>query len=194
MQEVITDWTVNSHSGLVSVMYFQDSSPIGTIRSSIQTLYTSIQGLLSNAVTWTIRTTGRSMDEATGNLQGVWGEAAARTGAGTAVQATVADTSQLLIRWKTGEIVNSRFVQGRTFIPGYTQTGIIAGNVASSTITTVNAAAQTFADAPNGFGIWARPFKQGETPPHPDARNGSLHPVSIGTCWTEMAVLRRRRL
>lgn len=194
MQEVITDWTVNSHSGLVSVMYFQDSAAIGTVRSSIQTMYLAIQGLLSNAVSWTIRTTGRSMNEQTGDLQGVWGEAAARTGAGTAVQATVADASQMLIRWKTGEIVNSRFVQGHTFIPGYTQTGIISGNLASSTVTTVNAAAQAFADAPNGFCIWARPFKGVAGNPDKPARLGSLHPVSIGQVWPEMAVLRRRRL
>lgn len=194
MFEVITDWTVNSHSGLVTVMYFNETSPIATVRSSINTLYTNVNGVLSNTAAWVIRPTGRQIQAEDGALLGIWTDATARSGAGVATAASVADATQVLLRWGTGAIVNSRFVRGRTFIPGYTSAGILAGNLASSSVTTFNNAATQFANDPNGFVIWSRPFAGTPGSPGEPARAGSSHQVVTGTVWPELAVLRRRRL
>lgn len=88
--------------------------------------------------------------------------------------------TQLLVRWRTGVFEDGRELRGRTFIAGYVQgASSAAGEVATTTQTTVNTAASTLVGN-SDFGIWS--------PTH-----SMFATATSGTCWNEWAVQRGRR-
>lgn len=183
-REIITDLTTAAGGGRVSVMYFNEASPVADQREDIDTFFSSLAVSLSNTFSYEVRTTGRELDDATGGLTGAWVDSTPYTGVGANVGDVVPDASQLLIRWFTNVIVNGRFLQGRTFVPGLLGSSIDAGNVDPALVAGYTTIAQTMAGSLNGFGVWHRPTL---------GAGGSFHPINDGGCWSEVAVLRRRR-
>lgn len=194
MHEIITDWVNNGHSGLVSVMYFSDGISFGTQRAALAGLWSEIDGALDNNTTWTVRTTGRQIAEANGQIVANLSDATTWTGTGGVTGEAVNDAAQILLRWKTNTIAGRRFVQGRQYVPGSAAVQQVGGNFASTVAATITGLVQTFAQAGTGFGIWHRPTKVPNSNPPQYNNDGVLAPVVSGSCWTEFASQRRRRL
>lgn len=191
VREILVDWTTASGGGKVSVFNFSNLVAVASQRSTLKTFLTDADGICAQATSWAIRTSGREMDATTGALTGAWVEPTASIGTGGAIETSAPDAIQALVRWKTGVIVGSRFLQGRTFIPGLAVSTSVAGNLNSGAQTTVTTAAANFAAATNEFGVWRRPIHD----PNDGSlvRAGQFAEVTAGTVWNELAVLRRRR-
>lgn len=112
MFEILTDWqSENARPGL-TVMYFDDSGiAIAPARAAIDTLFTDMANKLDTLTTWTVRTSGKIVDQTTGTLTGFWDEPTAAAGAGTLSGIPVANASQALLRWRTNDIINGRLLQ-----------------------------------------------------------------------------------
>lgn len=185
MREILVNWVSTLHSGLTTVTFWSETGVLADQRQNLHTLFDSVKGDLSTGTTWTVATTGRLIDETTGAVTGGWSEPTARTGSGTSATDVVPDAAQVLLRWKTPVVLGGRFVQGRSFIPGLVSNKVLQGNLAPTSITSWNSAATTFVTAADGFGIWHRPT----------SGSGGAHAlVTSASVWSEIAVLRRRRL
>lgn len=184
MREILTRWTTPAGGDNLTVMYFDETTPVAAQRAALGNLWRDVDSVLSGNVTWTVATDGRLVEPATGGLTGFWAEPTAQTAPGAVVGQPVPDAAQVLLRWRTGVVIARRRVQGRSFVPGLVTSQLSNGNVQATAVTALAAAAQAFTAAGVGFGIWTRP-----RPP----LGGSFTPATTGTAWAEMATQRRRR-
>lgn len=183
MREININWTLPSGSA-VTVLNFSETIPASAQRAGIDALLGDLSSLLSNQVTATVATEGREFDPTTGLATSFWAEPTPLVTPGQVTQQPVADSTQVLFRWRTEAVRAGRRVQGRTFIPGLITTQITSGNLASSAVSAWSTIAQAFVDAGLGFQVWSRPNAGGP---------GEGANVTTGTVWNELAVLRRRR-
>lgn len=183
-REIIVDWTTASGIGKASVMFFDPAGAIASQRAAISVFLGAVDGSLDNSVTWTVRNTGRELDDSTGVLTGAWTASGTVTGTGNNATEPVADATQVLFQWHTGVIVGGRFLRGRTFIPGLTSSLVVNGNLNSSQAAAFQTMGETFADDAAGFGVWHRPVS---------GSGGLFASAESCTVWSELAVLRRRR-
>jgi hypothetical protein len=154
-------------------------------RAALGAFFGAVDAIQAGQVSWTIRTSGRELSTSTGTLAGQWTDATAFTGSGGGVStSSIADASQALVRWRTDTIVNGRFLQGRTFLPGISTSSILAGNLTAAAQTIINNAAATYIASLAQPVVWHRPT---------GGAGGSQDVVVTGTAWSELAVLRRRR-
>jgi len=142
-REILTDWTTPAGGGFRSVTYWHLTPSVDDQRQAWNEFLIDISTILDDGTDWNVQTTGREMDDATGVLTGEWSDATVQSGGGAGAGETVPDASQMLIRWNTGEIVNGRFLKGRTFIPGVQVAGLASGNLSPANVDAVNAAAVT---------------------------------------------------
>lgn len=183
-REIIVEWTTASGAGKKSVLFFDTGTTAASQRTALSTMLTSIQTSLVSGNTWRIANVGRELDNSTGTLTGAWSDASVKSGGGTVPPQQVADATQVLFQWRTGVIVNGRFLRGRTFIPGLAVSNLSGGNLLAGVQTGFQGYGTTFLNANVGFQVWHRPV------------NGSGGQVALGgtcTVWSELAVLRRRR-
>ena len=183
-REILVDWTTASGAGKVSVFWFGTTATVGPQRTALATFLGSVDGGLDNGVSWSIRGSGREVDDATGGLTGVWSDAAAHTGTGGVAGEPVPDASMMLIRWHTGIIVAGRFLQGRTFIPGLSDGNMVDGNLGSAQVANMASHGQTLIGSAVQMGVWHRPT---------GGSGGVWSVATTCTVWEELAVLRRRR-
>lgn len=191
IREILVDWNLPSGTNHKTVMYFAAAPTPTSQRLAMSVFLTSLQASLVNTVSWTIQTAGRELESTDGSLVGAWTEATNRTGTGTVPTEQVADATQVLYQWLTGQIADGRFVRGRQFFPGLASSNLQDGNLVPGVRTGLKAYGTTFLAASVGFGVWHRPKKAG-TPPVL-VRPGQLMLASSAEVWTELAVLRRRR-
>lgn len=185
IREILVDWTTAAGSGRVSVFHFNTSTPVGTQRDALRIFLDACSTTLAASTTWTIRTSGRELDEVTGTLVGEWVDTSPETGGGAAGNGSVlADATQVLVRWNTNTIARGRFVKGRTYLPGIFRNVSENGNVYVASVTAVGNAAQFLVDSGAGLVVWHRPVNRA---------GGRIAPVTQGSCWSEFAVQRRRR-
>lgn len=183
-REILVDWTTANGAGKVSVFYFIEATAVTSQRSALATFLGAADGVMASDTTWTIRTVGREMLTASGALTGAWSDPTAFTGTGAAAGESWADASQALVRWSTDHIVGSRFLQGRTFLPGLTSAQITDGNLGSGARTTIQTAATALVNAGVQLCVWHRPVA---------GVGGEAWAVDTATVQSEIAVLRRRR-
>lgn len=185
LAEVIVDWQAENTNGGLSVMYFSNPVSIAQYRAAIDQLYTDVAARLDSLTTWTVRTSGKVIDDATGTLTGFWNDATAATGSGSLSGIPVANASQVLLRWRTDTIVAGRLLQGRTYVPGLGTASMDGGQLSAAAQAAFQTAQATFIAGLTGdFVIWHRP---GESTP------GAAYTVESGATWNELAVQRRRR-
>lgn len=182
--EILVDWSAPGGTGFRSVTYWDQNVPIGDQRAALSTFLGGLDLYIDSNCTWLIETTGRVQNDETGTLTGMWTDNTVATGVGAAVGDCVPDAAQMLLRWNASAIVNGRFLRGRTFIPGWSNTFVTDGNVNVATRTAVQTLINTFIAANVGFGVWHRPVA---------SAGGLLSDVASGSSWTDFAVLRRRR-
>lgn len=183
-REIVVDWTTINGAGKVSVFHFGESAAVAGQRQALNTYLTSIAAGLTTATTYSIRTSGRDIDAATGDLTASWVDLTARTGTGAGSGQPVADATQVLAQWHTQHIVGKRFLVGRTFIPGLASGNTSGGNVVAGIVTSYTAAGNTLIGAAVQMGVWHRPSETGP---------GIWWAAQSATVWPEFAVLRRRR-
>lgn len=183
-REILVDWTTASGSDHRSVMFFDLSGAVATQRAALKAFLDTIKSQLDNGVTWTIETSGRELDDTTGALTGQWSESTASTGVGVVNGEPVPDAAQVVMQWRTGVIVNGRFLQGRTYIPGLTAAQLSDGNVSATTISAWTTAGTTLEGVANGLQVWHRPVS---------GSGGQASNVLSAAVWPELGVLRRRR-
>lgn len=185
VREITVNWNTNAGGGFVSVFHFIEATSVSTQRSALATMLGSMDAYLQSSVSWSVAQEGRERDTATGALTGAWSDAPLLLGTGAiSTGAPVPDAAQVLIRWGTGNIVDGRFLQGRTFIPGLTNGQTSGGNVNGTVLTAWQTAINTYLAAAVQPAVWHRP-KNGA--------GGALWAIESGTVWPEFAVLRRRR-
>lgn len=183
-REILIDWTTPSGSDHRSVMMFGQVSTAAEQRTALYAFLSTIKSQLEDSTSFTIETAGRELDDATGALTGVWSEGTSYTGVGVVSGQVVADSTQALMQWRTDHIVGSRFLQGRTFIPGLSASHLSNGNLDSTTITAWQAAGQALIDDAVQFGVWHRPTS---------GSGGVFWAADTASVWGELAVLRKRR-
>ena len=183
-REILVDWTTASGSDHRSVMMFGQVSTVADQRLALDTFLDAIKGPLDNGTSYVIETSGRELDDTTGALTGVWSESTPYTGGGAAVGEAVADATQGLFRWRTNNVVGSRMLQGRTFIPGLGAVGLQNGGMNTSVSATWITAGNAFIAAAVQFGVWHRPVL---------GAGGAFWAAESCDVWAELAVLRRRR-
>jgi hypothetical protein len=184
IREILTEWTLPSGSGHLTVMYFPTGPTIADQRTALHTFWTAVKAVQATGAVYNIQTVGRVLDDATGTLTGSWSEASVKNGAGGAGAASVPDAAQALVQWRCGTIVNGRFVRGRTFIPALGQAQTSNGNLAPGAKTVILNAAAALAASASGISVWHRPIA---------GSGGSIHAPGSVTVWDEFATLRRRR-
>lgn len=191
LKEIVTAWNLPSGANHVTVMYFDTTAFISAQRTALNTFWTSVKALQTNNCSYTIETSGRVIDDATGGLVGSWSDATARTGTGANGPPQVDDQAQGLVQWRTSTILNGRFLRGRTFVPCIAASQLSNGNLAAGSVTALQTAGNALVAAAAGFRVWQRPLKDPIT--HVITRAGGSASVDTATAWTEFAALRRRR-
>lgn len=186
LREVLVNWTTVAGGGFLNVLYFNDTDPIATQRQALGTMLTSIQSQLTTGTSWTVATSGRVIDDATGTLVGDWNDGTARTGAGTVSTSGTPDATQVLLRWRGTAVINGRRIQGRTFIPGLGGSNVAGGNLSPGAQGIIQNALTTYANTGLQHLLWHRPV---------NGAGGSSHGFGPAgaSVWPELAVLRRRR-
>lgn len=184
IRQILVDWTTISGSGKVSVFYFTSVVAVATQRAALAAFLGAADAHLDNSCTWVIRTTGVDVDDVSGALVDSWSDSTAHTGTGAGGTEPVADATQVLVRWKTPTIINGRFVQGRTFLPGCASSNEVNGNLVTASQAAIAGFANTLIGSGAGLLVWHRPV----------SGSGGLGCVpEVATVWSEFAVLRRRR-
>jgi len=183
-REIIVDWETPSGSGKASVFNFLTATSVDAQRAALATFIEALQTIQSSQCSYTIRTVGRELLDATGALTGAWSEPTAYTGTGSLAQEPLPDASQALVRWQTDHIVGTRFLQGRTFIPCLTTNGVDDGDVSAAAVTVIQDAADALVAAAVQLAVWHRPVA---------SAGGVAWAVDSAAAQTEFAVLRRRR-
>lgn len=183
-REILTDWTFDSGEDGVSVMFFVDGFTVAAQRAALATFWGSVDSMLHNGTTWTIRQSGRELDNVSGTLTGVWTDPTVYTGTGAGTVNPVNDAAMILLQWQTSEIVNGRMVRGRTFVPGAELSTQEGGNLGAGFVGQLQTYQATLIAADVGLCVWHRPV----------SGSGGLNClVETGTAWSEFAVLRGRR-
>lgn len=183
-REILVDWVTPAGGGFRSVTYWSETPAVVDQRAALATFLGAVDNFLDSGVTWSIETTGREMTDAEGTLTDIWSETTARGGTGGVAGNAAPDAAQVLLRWNTSQIINGRFLRGRTFIPGLSTASVADGNVAGSTLTSIQTALDAFIATVAGFGVWHRPVAGG---------GGDFSLAVTGSVWAEFGMLRRRR-
>lgn len=184
VREIQTIWVPPSGITTTSVMYWWDGVAIAQQRSLLNSFWTALNDRLTGDTTWTVATQGKVLNEQTGQMTGTWADGTPYAGAGSAAGEPVPDVAQLLIRWGTNTVLNGRFVNGRTYVPGLANAETLAGNVSPAAVGDATAAASALAGASGGFGVYHRPS---------NGTLGALITINTASAAAEMAVQRRRR-
>lgn len=183
-REIIVDWQTDAGSGFRSVLYFQEGTAAADAREQVYNFLVDMSGGLTNSVLWEVEHDSRLLDNATGTLIGMDTDSPNYNGSGADAGQQVADASQVLVRWATGQVINGRFLKGRTFFPGAPITLLNNGNLSPTALGSFGGWVNDFLAAAPTFGVWHRPVS---------GSGGAFWPVTSGTVWSELAVLRRRR-
>lgn len=184
IREITTQWTTPAGNTFFTVMYFLGGVSVASQRTALQAFWNAIKAAQDGNASWFIANVGKEVDDSTGNLLGTWLDASSKVGTGAGSSGLVPDASQGLIRWRSEDIINNRFVRGRTFVPGLSLNAVTTGNLGASTIGTLQTAANALISSAAGLVIWHRPIA---------GSGGSAHTATTASIWNELAVLRRRR-
>lgn len=184
MRRWITEWTGPGHSPKLTIMHARADVPINPQLTTLYNLWNGFRARLSAQFGFLIPYDVEIFDDATGQLVGQETASGSNAGVGSTAAAPVPDSSQILIRWRTGAIVNGRRVHGRSFVPGCGLDSMSNGNLASSAETALQGFTNTFVNAQTGFTIWHRPTA---------GADGLQADILTSDVWNEFAVQRRRR-
>lgn len=168
----------------VSTHYFSTTQ---TDMTALRTFYNTIKDLFPNGLTTSVPNSGDVIQESDGQIIGTWTGTGGGTNVSAVASAAYSGPSGAIVRWITPGIVAGRRVVGRTYlVPLERNQYDTSGSLASTTITTIQNAAQAMlASYADGFKVWSRP---GVSPP----RVGSFH-TALAALVPDLAAVRRSR-
>jgi hypothetical protein len=182
-------WTGLPSSPGVSNFYF--TAP--AMNNILHTWLATMAAMIPSGVVLKFDTQAAIIDSLTGDITGMnSGSVAADivcSGAGNYSAAAGA-----MVNWHTNEFVDSREVQGRTFLVPFSSLDN-SGTILNTSLTSMKTAVDAFLTSATGdFVIWKRPKQvknsQGEVV---STTPGSVHPVVTATIQDKSFVLRSRR-
>jgi len=154
LERIVVTWTGLSGLPGVSVFY----GALGaSANADIKTFFTAVQSIFPAGLSWTIPGNGDLIDDATGDLSGVW----VNTGGGGTVAASGAAAhaagTGAYVNWRTSLIVGPRRLMGRTFLaPIMNSAYDNSGTIVTGNLTTLQTAATAVCTAASTR-IWHRP-------------------------------------
>jgi hypothetical protein len=193
IRQILVDWSATGGPA-TSVFFFTTAvGTAGAQRQRIDDIMEAVAPHLTTTTTWSVQQSGAELNEFTGQTVGAWGDATVVGGAGGLTGQSVADATQVLLQWRTGQFRDGHEVRGRTYVPGLGINRLLNGEISPTNLATMRTAVGTAASAAaiDGMIIWHRPIIDPET--GAVTRQGSTSPLLSGTVWDELAVLRRRR-
>lgn len=153
--------------------------------AAILAAYTNLAGRMPQFQKITVPSSGEIFEDTTGALLSVW----SRTGGGVVNGAGSVGSAAgvgACIGWKTGAIVNSRHLRGRTFLcPLSVDAYQDDGTLTTAMLTNAQAVADGLRSA-GPLGVWHRPTSEG-------AHDGLCAGVVAGTVRDHVAYLSSRR-
>lgn len=182
MLRVRTVLTASIGAPYLSTMFFfgSSSSEANSAASAVGTFWYNLRGSMNGSLTYTTETDVAQIDPATGTLLDIF-VVSPFTGSGTLESEILPPTTQGLISWGTGAIVGGKRLQGRTFIPGATESSNSNGVPDTPYKYNLdNAAVSLLGDIDATLAIWSR-------------KNGTERAVTGGSAAAYWAELRSRR-
>jgi hypothetical protein len=139
-----------------STFYFDTAQT--TAPASVRAFFDAIKALLPTGLTVQVAGSGDIIDDITGRINNSWTAAAPAVVTGTAV-ASYSGGSGGLVHWITSTVINGRRLRARTFLVPLTAGAYDNnGSLSSSTITTLQTAANGLLTAESGLmRAWHRP-------------------------------------
>lgn len=185
LARVRVPWTGTAVVGpSVSTFYFNDAGTGFT--ANLVSFFDAIKNRVPPGVTWSVPNSGDIINDATGDLEGVWqgGTAQQVTGTGAALYSQGVGFRFV---WNTGGVRGGRRVRGSTFICPMDGAMLDAtGTLGSAQMATlVTAATSVITDSPNELRIWSKP--------HTGLSDGTSHAVTSVTVPDAISWLRSRR-
>jgi hypothetical protein len=178
--------TVSGNSGTSSLsqnVFCFDTSAFDpeAVASSLNIFYIAWCLNCPSGANFSLDSDYREVNTATGQTIaiGVFGSGDLWTAGGTGGGTRLPDATAVLVRWRSGQYVEGKPVNGRTYLP-YGNTGNGEGGVNGTTQAEMNTAGANFIGSASSFVVWSR-------------THGQQRPVLTASTWSEYAVQRRRR-
>lgn len=183
IKRVVVAW--NGLSGLpgYSVLYADAATdPTGPLA----TFFNAIKAQFPSPLTWTVPSSGDTIDALTGTLNGQWTGTGGTTVAASTSGAYVAGTGAF-VRLGTGVILNGRRLKGRLFLAPLKNDQFDTGGRVSAAALAILQPAVTALVGANVLTVWHRPHPHGTS-------TGASATVTSGTVPTSVTSLRSRRV
>ena len=174
----------------LSTFYFPETDMAG-MPAALVNFFTAIRNFFPTTVTWTIPSTGDQIDDATGDLVGIWTASGGATVGGGAASVDWTPGVGARVVWNTLGITRGRRVHGTTFLCPLSETEVTAGTINGGTVTGITSAANALLTASGGMSIFSPP--KAATPTKPAAAGNSFT-IQSATVPTKMTWLRSRRV
>jgi len=179
---VVLDWTGFTGGPGVSVFY---TGGVGSGTSDLRVFFDALKAFFPSALTINFPTSGDTIDDSSGIINGVWSSGAVASVVGTGAGAYAAGVGTW-VDWRTNGVVGHRRVQGRTFLaPMVIGAFDTNGTMFATTLTAIGTAAATLV-ATGDLSIWHRP-------PVGTFSGGSGHVVTGYRTRDQVTSLRTRR-
>lgn len=185
VQQTQVKWTVPGAGGGTTILHFGDDALSSDISAKVGAFMAAARPVVASAVAVSSNGLVRVLNTATGVLEDEFTITPTGGGSGSGGSGLVPNAAQGLIRFRTGAVVNGRFLAGRIYVPGLPSSAMNnSGEVAPSGLSGLVAIGTALVGNPAPLHIWHRPTA---------LSGGSSAPVSGVSAWGEFAVQRRRR-
>jgi hypothetical protein len=191
LHRVVVAWSGPSVVGTaVNVLHFDATEQAAPPVAAVATAYGLLKPSLPAGLNITVPGAGDTIDDATGNLTGVWAAATPNAIVGTGYPNNFAGVGAC-VGWTTGQIVTgasgrAHKLRGRTFmVPLQANAADPTGTLADADLTNLRACAAALMGA-GGLGVWHRPTTKGGS-------NGSSGAVISFKVRDKVAFLSSRR-
>lgn len=177
-------WTGSTVVG-GGVSTFYSTVPTSGFKTAVAAFFTAVAGLVPTTCTWTIPSSGDTINDDSGDLSGTWSEAGADSTVVSTLAGAYPNGVGARVVWRTSGIRGGRRVTGSTFIVPLASGSFQAdGTLTDANVTTIKNAATTLLGA-----VPLRIFSK----PHPGTDDGLSSPVISVTVPDKVTWLRSRR-
>lgn len=155
------------------------------VHTAVSQFWGDLGTLLANNVTFNVQAEVAEIETATGEVIG-YSTLSENSAPGDLSDSLLPVATQGLIRIRTAGIRNNRRVQGRIFVPGFTEISSEGGRPTTAAVELMSATIDELISetVDNSLGVWSKP-----TP----TQVGVFSVATGGDAWSEWAVLRSRR-
>jgi hypothetical protein len=186
LHRVVLEWAGTAVIGrAVTVLHYDATEDPAPPVAAIKSALTASAALFPSGMNITVPNSGDTIDDADGELTGVWTSSGGGTVGGTTVGVTVLGVGAC-ITWHTGAIVDGRRLRGRTFLVPLAATVWEAnGTFSAGALASLKVLSDALM-ATGGLGVWHRPTT-------PGGIDGTSSSVLSNTITDKPAILTSRR-